>query len=376
MTDLADAPLSTTIDTDSGPSAAGGGQVVEPASLRDDIEAAFKEDAEAEKPVEKPVEKAPEKEAEKPEAEKAENPDKGDKAEQGEKPAEAEEAAKPGKEEQAKEERRFAEAPPSFLPKAKEVWRNTPHAVQDEVARLVQEHNAATEQSRATVERYEQLRQFDDLARSNGRDLRESLARITEIEDKLQSNPLAGLNEILREIGPRKADGQPYSLYEVAQFVAQQEPQNYQRMVAQPPQQPREDPRVAELTQEVSRLREEHLASTIVEPFKRDNPRFEELSKDIAFFLESDRIPASLSPRDRLAAAYDMAERINPPSHVDQPSASDGLADTRRADVDFSGSKSIKSSPGSITETYEPQAKVGESIGDSLRKEMRRLNRA
>lgn len=389
--------LSTTLDTDAGPSAAGGGQVAEvaaPVSVRADLEAAFMEDAAKAPAAEKQAE--PEKA---PEDGKApdEKQDKADKAPEAKDAKDAKDQPKPedakterqraedGKfarseqrEGEHREGKRFVEAPKNFLPAARDVWRNTPHAVQTEVARLVQEHEQTSEQTKQAVERYESLRHYDEVAKGNGRDLRESLERMSHVETLLQKNPLAGLNAILMEIGPRKADGQPFSLYEVAQFVSQQEPQSYQQMVAQgqEPPQPKEDPRIAQLQQQLAQVQEQTAQQTIIEPFARANPRYAELEQDIAFFLQSGKVPTSLSPYDRLAAAYDMAERINPPSHVgDQAADGRGLADTRRADDDFSGSKSIKSSPGSVTETYDPEAKPGESIRDSLRAEARRMNR-
>lgn len=382
MTDLAEIDtLSTEIDTDAGPSAGGGGQVVEPAepaSLRSDLETVFREETGKEADDAKPEDgdKEPD---EKPEPAKDEKGDK-EQAKEDEKPkpqrAEDGKFARTEKDDQPKEERKLVEAPSNFLPKAKEVWRNTPHAVQAEVARMVQEHQEASERVRETTERYESLRQYDDLARSNGRDLRESLERMTQVENLLQQNPIAGLNAILMEVGPRKADGQPYSLMEVAQFIAQQDPQQYQQMVRPPQEAPREDPRVVELQQQLAQVQHRQIHDTVIAPFAQAHPRFAELERDIAFFLQSDRIPTSLSPQDRLAAAYDMAERINPPSYADDTvSPQQGLATPRRADEGFSGSKSIKSSPGSVSEEFDPMAKSGESIRDSLRAEARRLNR-
>jgi hypothetical protein len=400
MTDFADHDtISTVLDEESGPSAAGGGQAVltatEAPSLRSDLESVFKEDgkaadkaepdAKADKPAEHAKAEKPVKdEAVKPEA-KTEKPEaKGDEAKADRTRADDGKFARGEHREEGREQgrdkegRRFVEAPQSFLPQAREVWRNTPHAVQTEVARLVQEHTAASEQTREKVERYETIRQYDDLARSNGRELRESLEKMARIETSLQRNPVAALNEILMEVGPRKADGQPYSLYEIAQHVAQQDPQSYQQMVQQgrEPEQPQEDPRIAQLEQRLAQVQEQTAQQQIVEPFKQAHPRFDELQGDIAFFLQSGKVPESLSPHDRLAAAYDMAERINPPSYVDDQAANDkGPAEHRRADEDFSGSKSIKSSPGSVTESYEPEAKRGESSRESLLAEMRRLNR-
>src|SRR3546814_19579152 len=109
------------------------------------------------------------------------------------------------------------------------------------------------------------------------------------------------------------------------------------------------------------------LPISIIDPFKRDHPRYAELEQDIAFFLQSGKIPTSLSPSDRLAAAYDMAERINPPSHAEHRAADiDGLEPDRRADTAFRGSKSIKSAPGSVSEDTEVTDKGAESDRKSV----------
>src|SRR3546814_10299599 len=76
-------------------------------------------------------------------------------------------------------------------------------------------------QHREALERYESVRDFDELARQNGRDLRQSLMQVNELENLLKSSPIAGPNKVLMQAGPRKADGQPVSLMEGAQFIVQ-----------------------------------------------------------------------------------------------------------------------------------------------------------
>lgn len=386
MTDLAE-PLSTVIDTEPSPSASGGGAVTEPsapaepASLRSDLETVFKEDATKEKP-EEPVKAEAEKPvAEKPEAEPA-------KAEEATTPEEAkpevEKPAAPAKAEGDAEEKsdgtKYQEPPKNFLPDSREHWRNTPRSVRRDIDTLVQTHEAEKARLTEAAQRYDRLRDFDQLAQSNGRDLRESLERVNQLENLMQRSPLAGLNAILMEIGPRKADGQPVSLYEVAQHIIEQGPQGYQQLMAQASQQPQQqqqaNPEVETLKSELQAIKEQQLNQSVIEPFKAKHPRFDELKQDIAFFLQSGKIPQTLSHVERLAAAYDMAERINPSSRATQtPTANDdmGPGSDRRADPDFSGSKSIKSSPGSVTEEVEDLASSTESTRDSLLKEMRKL---
>lgn len=286
----------------------------------------------------KPEAKVEEKAEEKPEAKE---------------PAKAE-AKEPVKEEdkqdrQERQDRRVVEAPKNFMPRAKDLWVNTPRAVQDEVDRIVREHEAERERSRVSTERYETIRPFDELAKSNGRDLTESLTKLNHIENMMVRNPIAGLNAILMEIGPTKPDGQRVSLYEVAHHIVQQGPQGYQQMMAQAQQQPQQqgDPRVANLEAQLSEMRQQQVHISIIEPFKRDHPRYDELQHDIAFFLESGKIPSSLSPWDKLAHAYDMAERINPASSPAPASDQTGLEPERRAESHSSGAKSIKGAPSS-----------------------------
>lgn len=387
MTEFAAPDTSTVLDAEPLGGTSGGGAPrtlpAEPPSLRDTITDAMKEEVPQDaKPDESADEtkdeKAPEKGAEKPEGD-----EKPPEAKEDKKPAErapdGKFAPKQEPEGEPKGEPKpdtkpqgHIEPPAKFLPDAKEKWLNTPRAVQRDVENLTREHEAEVSKYRESHERYESVREYDELARSNGRDLKDSLARVVEIENALQANPIAGLNRILMEAGPRKPDGQPVSLYEVAEHIVRQGPQGYQQMVAQVPQQQmqqREDPRIEQLQQQLAEMKEQQIAATVIEPFMRDHPRYNELQADIAFFLQSGKISNSLSPLDRLEAAYDMAVRINPASHA-APSAHADPDPGDRAAPDFSGSKSIKSAPGAVSPDLEPDR--GGSTRDIIRDQMRR----
>lgn len=392
MTELvAEAPdtKSTLLEPEAPASPSGGGAPKltpdEPQSLRDVIADEAKK---ADEPKPEPEAAEPEPKGErKPEAKDAESK-KTDRAEDGKfkakevEPKEGEEPAKPEGEEPKPDpkpeddKRAKIEPPKNFLPDAKETWRNTPRAVQRDVEQMTKRHEAEVTELRKSTERYEAIREFDELAGRNGRDLRDSLAKMAQVEDLMQANPYAGLNAILQEIGPRKPDGSAPSLYEVAQFIMQQGPDKWQQIVAHRPQQTQNDnPEVAALRAEVARMQRQSLSTSIIEPFKAEHPRFEELREDIALFLRSGRISKDLSPADRLAAAYDMAERINPPSHDDTPANPPSLVADRRADPSgSSGSKSIKSAPGSVLTDHAPER--GGSIRDLLADELKRQKRA
>lgn len=399
------APPSTVLDAPKNNDPSGGGapkltpdtqaDKFEPKSAADTLREVFKEGKE---PDEAPADQAADgeeevKEEKKPAkpAEKAEKDVKADKAEEGDEKEDGEDNG--GQEEKPAKQRakdgKFApkepkedrgdprdDAPKSFLPDAKEKWANVPNTVKRDINKLIADHEKASEQSRQATERYESIRDFDELARQNGRDLRDSLMRVHQIENELQRNPIAGLNKILLEAGPRKADGQPVSLYELAQFIVSKGQQGYQQMVAQQPQQQQQqvqsNPEVEQLKQQLAQMQQQQILQSVIEPFKADHPRYDELQDDIAFFLKSGKIPDGYSPAERLEAAYDMAVRINPTSHVEKEAEDD--TEEGRVAESFAGSKSIKSAPGAVSSKMELER--GGSIRDILEQERKRLRRS
>lgn len=373
---MSEETLSTTIPTEPAPSEGGGGTPApdstsapapepEKLSLRDTIASEVKE------------------EDGKAETAKADEPAKEEKAEKGPaKPAEARpdeakavdaDEAKPEVKEAKKPTGHF-EPPKTLQADAKEVWRNVPRAVQRDIDSTLRAHEGEVTQLREQTQRYESIREYDELAKSNGVELKDSLRRLAEFEDTMAANPVAGLNRVLQEVGPRKADGSPYSLFEVASAIAQRGEQGYQQLVALPaqPQEQQADPRVEQLEQQIAQMQQTQLQASIIEPFKADNPRYDELQTDIALFLKSGKVPANLSPSDRLQVAYDMAVRINPASDATTPKTDPEPAS--RVATDSSGSKSIKSTVGAVSPDSEPDR--GGSIRDLLGQEMKRAKRA
>lgn len=373
MSDLAE-----TVSTDLAPensTTTGGGvpPATQPAesaeSHRESLEAVMKD---ADKAAEKPPEKAPEKQAE-PEAKEQPKTEPKEPAPNKQETVSEKTDAKP-QEADAHEKR--PEPPARFSEAAKAVWRNVPREAQNEIARWHKE----TEEARPRLERYESIREFDELAKSNGRDLRESLVKINQFENMMRSNPVGALNSILQEIGPRKADGSPVSLLEVAQHVVNQGQEGYNQTIMQARQaQEREAHEAAQREREQAQVQHnrELIRMAYVEPFRAAHPRYDELQGHIAMVLNSDMVDKTLTPPERLAKAYEIAERINPASSQSTASQARDLVEERRADTDLSGSKSIKSSPGLVTdEDADERAKPGEDILESIQQAARKLKRA
>lgn len=360
-----------------------------PESLRDAIKGAVQADKEAKTEVEEaPKEEKAAKVEEKPD-DKAKvddkvkeevNPDA--KAEVKEEVKDAEKADdKPVEEpkaEQPKDGKANRDAAPdSFHPDAKEVWANTPRAVRRDLHNYIEQSTAQLEQAKQATERYEQVKDFDDYLQQNGGSLRESLTRVAHMETLLQQNPLAGINEILQNAGPRKPDGSPVTLMELAQVVVNMGEQGYNQAMSQAQQQSAamqpnpQDQQIQALQDQIAQMQQQQVASSVIEPFKAAHPRYDELKNDIAFFLKSGKVSPNLSPVERLEVAYDMAERINSisaPQEVPQASASEDRTPS------FDGSKSVKSSPGVVSE-IDPTPEDG-SIRDLLRSNLKKAKRS
>lgn len=344
-----------------------------PVSTRDAIAKAFDEAdkaSKADKDEAKPDDEKAKPEAE-PKAEKARAEDgKFTKADKVESQPEAkvdkgapEKAAEQAAPERRQSEGRHPEPPARFLPEARAKWANVPNEVKAEFHRVSQEMERESQQFRSSHERYSQLKDFDDLARSNGRDLRESLTKVNEVENALRQNPIAGLDAVLREIGPRKADGSPLTIMEVAQYLTQN-PQAYQPgAVVQQVQAPasQNNPEVEQLRAMVLNMQAQQTVVPVIEAFASDKPDFGALQEQIEKILSSGIIEDlhgnGLSLEQRLSEAYRMAGGVHLSSRsAAEPAPTHSEAETQARPVDLDGQKSIKGAP-TAGHTGEPKWK-------------------
>ena len=320
---------------------------------------------------------------------KAEEPDDGDEyADQ-----EGEQAKKADEQEQEKsrrprtqeeiqrenEKRRYAVVAERFTPEARAKWDNVPHPVKAELFRLSQERDTEIQRYRQSHERYEQFRQFDEIARTNGRDLRQSLEKVVAVERALAANPISGLDMILREVGPRRPDGQPLSLYEVAQHIVSKGPQAYQQMAAQPmmqqPQQRQPDPEIAALRQELAAMKTEQTVVPVVNSFAQSHPDFEQLAPQIKTILESKVIDgiygSGLSYEQKLSEAYRMAGgRASMQQMPEDTDEAHSEVAARPVNPD-AGKKSVRGAPSNGADIATDDRET--DMDEFFRKELRKL---
>lgn len=297
-------------------------------------------------------------------------------AEKGE-PAKAAEQAAP---ERRQSEGRHPEPPARFLPEARDKWAPVPREIKAEVHRVVQEIEGENQQFRASHERYAQIKDFDDLARSNGRDLRDSLVRVNQIENALQQNPIAALNMVLAEAGPRKQDGSPLTIMDVAQYLVQN-PGAFQQAAAAHPQvqaqaQPQTNAEVEQLKAMVLEMQAQQTVVPVIEAFRQGHPDFDDLSPQIEEILTSGVIEklygTGLSPEQRLAQAYRMVGGRPPSSNPDPADpAADSQGEPSRAAKAEAGTKSVRGAPADGLDT--PTDDTETDLSEMLRKEARKL---
>lgn len=257
------------------------------------------------------------------------------------------------------------DAPPAqFLPRAKEKWAEADPDLKSEVKRMEAEFRKGKEVFEEDRSFRKELREFEDMAKEHGTTVKDALKNYTAIDNLLKTDPVSGIERILQSVGIT--------------------PQQYAQHVLNQPEQAPVDPKVSQLERQIQQLTQQlqgvtqhtqesqqqaqlaKVQNDIIAPFRASlgaNDRYEELEPDIAFFLNSDKVPSTLSAQRRLEVAYDMAERINPASY---PERLKPAPDDRP--LNPAGRKSIRGAPSAGT-SVSPKAAIV-SIEDAVKAAM------
>lgn len=250
------------------------------------------------------------------------------------------------------------DAPARFTDTAKAKWHAADPEIRGEVLRMQRELTDGFQKYKSAAERDNALAEYHEIAGKSGTTLKEAIARYYGLEEKIRTDLLGGLDDVIAN-----ATGGKYSLRDIAAHVMGQKPEDVQSQ---------SDATIRELKNEIAALKEQvgGVTSTIkqqreqstlteINKFAADHPRFEELSEDIALFMKTGRA------KD-LPSAYELAERLNPaPAKVLdlKPDASSAPAPDLSAQPD-KGQKSINGapSPGLTSSTK----RVAKSLDDAL----------
>lgn len=265
-------------------------------------------------------------------------------------------------------ERDINRAPDNFLPRAKERWAEAPEEVRGEFYRALDNFEKGKQEYQEDREFRKGIREYEDLAKNAGVDFKAALKNYVEIDQMVSANPVEGIRRIL---GAQNID-----LIQFAQHVlgqAQQEQANpalahtkkleqqVQQLTQQQQQWIQQQQQMTEQQRQEAVVKQ--VEEDIITPFKANHPRYEELKDDIVFFLNSGRIPSTLSVQQRLTEAYDMAERLNPAPNSRQ---------NAQRPINPAGEKSIK---GSLTNGLDIVSSKGAKLNsrDAINAAMEQL---
>src|SRR5690606_17613847 len=151
----------------------------------------------------------------------------------------------------------------------------------------------------------------EELGKQHGVTLKQALENYVDIERRFYEQPEDGFRKLLSnlQMQPQQAISHILRAFNVSpQALAahiSQDPNSYvsQQPQRQPQVQPQHNPEVDALKQENKEMKEHIVSFMYIQPFAKEHPRYYELEQDIAFFLQSGKIPANLSPAEKLAAA-------------------------------------------------------------------------
>lgn len=229
----------------------------------------------------------------------------------------------------------YRDAPQRMSGRAKQEWANAPESVRGEVHRMHKEFSQAYQRMHGESQEFNRIRHFHDLARSHGTTLDKALHNYVSMEDKLRTDPIAGLDVIINNLNLRTPDGQRIGFRDIAWHVLNQSPEQHKSLQLQNSQ--------TALTHQLGQLHQQQRAiaqsmqqlqyerafthkRSEVDRFAETHPRLDELGK---------AIEQELNLGFDLDTAYARADRLYPATHAAQTRTH--TAQTRTHDRSISG---------------------------------------
>lgn len=232
-----------------------------------------------------------------------------------------------------------------FRDGAKAEWAGTPESVRGEVYRMAQDFVGAYNKYTADMQAMEPIRRFHKMAQDHGTTLEQALTRYVSMEEKLRSDPIAGLDTIVHNLNLQTSDGQRLGLRDIAYHILTQTPDQL-RQIQQGNQQTAANHQIGALHKQIQGLQNvvQQMQTTqqftytrsAVDQFADDgrHPRFDELG---------DLINVELQHGYDLETAYRRAELLRPATQA--PQTRTPAAQTRNADRSIHGAPDGASPP-------------------------------
>lgn len=278
----------------------------------------------------------------------------------------------------------YSEPPSRFHESAKAEWANTPDSVRAEVHRATQELERGIEKYRSQAAEYEEIREYREMAKQHGGTLKSALDNYVGIENLLRQNPMAGLERVVQNLGIRKPDGSPMTLFDVAHSIVKQNPD--QRALQQNNTIATLQAKIAQLEGAVQKtqgfVEQQRLtpAYTVMQEFAASNPRFSEVQSEVAQVLKSGVIPTNLPPAERLDRAFKTvifnldgefpsAQTASSPSNTGAQTAAPTTQPIKPA-----GQKSVSGAPSAVAPKAKTASGNTPSIDEALQRALRKAS--
>jgi len=251
----------------------------------------------------------------------------------------------------------FNEAPNRFSADAKTAWKDAPLPVRAEIRRMEREFEAGIEKYRGDAEAFGEYKEFAEHLKTTGQTFESVLNHYTGIESLLARDRIAGFELIARNLG---TDFQTIA----AEYLNRAPDEVSQAHNSQ----------ITSLHNEIADLKKQlggvtttiaderkQAAMNQIDEFSANNPRFDELSADMALLMQSGRASG-------LQEAYDLAGRLNPAPAAPSTETNTAAAQTRDKETETAqtrkGQLSVTGAPGdgSNPSTRKPPATARDAI--------------
>jgi len=238
----------------------------------------------------------------------------------------------------------YREPPPRFSEPGKAEWAAAPESVRADVYRMHREFDGAYQQYRGAAEAFMPVAKYHQMAQQHGTTLEKALESYTGIEMKLRADPVAGLDNIVYNLGLTDPEtGRRLNLRDIAYHVLSQTPEQLKQL-QQGNQQSAAQQQIGALHREVTGLKgalhqmhtaqQFHYTRSQVDQFADQHPRFDELGP----LIENE-----LKLGFDLETAYRRAELLHPATHAAQTRTAS--AQTRPTNIDRSISGAPEAGP-------------------------------
>ena len=267
----------------------------------------------------------------------------------------------------------FAEPPQRISERARRDWADTPETVRGDMHRMHHEFSQAYQQYRGAAEAFAPVARFHQMAQRHNTTLEKALESYTGIEALLRKNVVAGLDQIVNNLGLTDPQtNQRIGFRDVAYHVLSQSPEQLQQ-VQMGNQQMAASHQLAAANQRIERLENEHrqmqyaqqyaqrfhYTRSAVDQFAEQHPRIDE--KEFGEVVKRE-----IELGFPLDVAYQRAERLHPATHAAQTGTTP--AQTRTPDRSIHGSPDVAPSNGASRKPKQPSKSPAEAVQNALKR--------